>query len=92
MTAGRAIPVVRVPGGPVSLHDYLLTRVLEVVVHGDDVARSIPAMQVTEPPAAALTVRLDVCPELACSRAGSLGALRAFTRGERAQTDPRRVL
>jgi hypothetical protein len=41
---------------------------------------SIPAMQVPEAPASALTVCLDVCLELACSRAGSLGALRGFTR------------
>ena len=37
-------------GGQVPLADYLRTRVLEVVVHGDDVVCSVPGMNVASPP------------------------------------------
>jgi hypothetical protein len=87
-TARRAIPVVRVAGGQVPLCDYLRTRVLEIVVHGDDVACSVPGMDVPDPPAASLEVCLGVCVELARARVGAMGVLRAFTRAERAR--PRR--
>lgn len=40
-SADQAVPVIRLAGGQVSLEDYLRTRVLEVVVHGDDVASSV---------------------------------------------------
>jgi hypothetical protein len=90
--AGRAVPVVRAAGGQVPLADYLRTRVLEMVVHGDDVACSVPDMRAPEPPAASLDVCLDVCMQLACSRTGALGALRAFTRAERAVPEALRVL
>jgi hypothetical protein len=89
--AERAIPVLRVPGGQVPLHDYLRTRVLEVVVHGDDVTCSIPDIQVPEPPAQSTAVCLEVCLELARCRVGSLGVLRALTRAERSQPDALRV-
>jgi hypothetical protein len=92
MAAGRAIRVVRVAGGQGSLDDYLRTRVLEIVVHGDDVACSFPGMLVPDPPDASLRVCFDVCLELARSRAGDLGALPAFTRAERAAHDLLRVL
>ncbi len=92
MPAGRAIPVVRVAGGQAPLDDYLRTRVLEIVVHGDDVACSIPGMRVPDPPDSSLRVCFDLCLELARSRAGDLGALRAFTRAERAERDVLRVL
>jgi hypothetical protein len=91
-SAGRAIPVVRVAGGQVPLRDYLRTRVLEIVVHGDDVACSVPAVQAPEPPAASLEICLGVCLELARSRVGAMGALRAFTRAERARPEALRVL
>jgi len=92
MPADRAVPVIRVAGGQAPLRDYLKSRVLEVVVHGDDVASSVPGLRVPDPPDACLTVCLDVCVELARSRVGGLGALRAFTRGERSQPDTLRVL
>jgi hypothetical protein len=91
-TADRAVPVVRVAGGQVSLQDYLRTRVLEVVVHADDVACSVPGLLVADPPAAAIEISLGVCLEMAQARAGSVGTLRAFTRAERAEPDALRVL
>lgn len=37
-----AAPVVRGPRGPITRDDFVLTRLLELVVHGDDLARSVP--------------------------------------------------
>jgi hypothetical protein len=90
--ADRAVPVVRVAGGRVSLEDYLRTRVLEVLVHADDVACSVPGLLVPDPPPSAIEISLGVCLEMARARAGSVGALRAFTRAERADSDALRVL
>jgi hypothetical protein len=90
--ANRAVPVVRVAGGQVCLQDYLRTRVLEVVVHADDVASSVPGLLVADPPPAAIEVSLGVCLEMAQARAGGVGALRAFTRAERAESDALRIL
>jgi hypothetical protein len=91
-SAERAVPVVRVPGAQVPLRDYLRTRVLEVVVHGDDVACSIPTMSVADPPPDAMEVCLGVCVEMARGRLGDVETLRAFTRGERSEPSGLRVL
>jgi hypothetical protein len=90
--ANRAVPVVRVVGGQVSLRDYLRTRVLEVVVHSDDVVCSVPGLLVADPPPAAIEISLGVCLEMARARAGGVGTLRGFTRTERAEPDALRVL
>jgi hypothetical protein len=90
--AERAVPVIRVAGGQVPLREYLKTRVLEVVVHGDDLVSSVAGLQVADPPADAVAVSLGVCVELARARVGDLGSLRAFTRAERALPDALRVL
>jgi hypothetical protein len=90
--AGRAVAVARIPEGRVTLRAYLATRVLELVVHGDDVVASIPDWEAPPPPPAAVEVALGVCMELARAQAGDLAALRAFTRQERARPDLLRVL
>jgi hypothetical protein len=90
--ANRTVSVVRVAGGKVFLRDYLRTRVLEVVVHADDVACSVPGLLVADPPPAAIEVSLGVCLEMARAHAGGVGALRAFTRAERAEPDALRIL
>jgi hypothetical protein len=90
--ADRAIPVVRVPGGQTQLGDYLRTRVLEIVVHGDDLVCSVDGLDAPDPPATSVDVCLDVCLELARARVGDLGALRAFTRAERSIAEALRVL
>jgi hypothetical protein len=88
----RAVPVIRVAGGQVALGDYLQTRVLEAVVHGDDIVCSVPGLTMPDPPAGAIEVSLAVCVELARARVGDLGTLRGFTRAERAVPDALRVL
>ena len=82
--AGTGRPVVRVAGAQVPLTEYLRTRVVEVVVHGDDVVCSVPGMSVADPPPEAMETCLSVCLEMARARGGDMQALRAFTRRERA--------
>jgi len=89
--ASRAVPVFRVTGACAPLSEYLQTRVLEAIVHGDDVASSVPDLQVPDPPSRAVTTCLDVCLEMARARVGDLDALRAFARVERATPDALRV-
>jgi hypothetical protein len=88
----RAVAVIRVTGGQVPLGDYLRTRVLEVVVHGDDLVCSVPGLVAPDPPGASLDIALEVCLELAEARVGGLAALRGFTRSERALPGALRVL
>jgi hypothetical protein len=92
VSSTRPIPIIRVPGGQVPLCEYLPTRILEVIVHGDDVVCSIPGLRVPDPPPAAVAVSLEVCVELARARVGDLPSLRAFTRAERALPEALRVL
>jgi hypothetical protein len=87
----RAVPVIRVAGAYAPLSEYLPTRILEAIVHGDDVATSVPLLQVPDPPHDAVAVCLNVCMELARARVGDLESLRAFTRVERAIPDALRV-
>jgi hypothetical protein len=86
-SAARPVPVVRVPGGQVPLGQYLRTRVLELVVHGDDVVCSVAGMTVASPPPDTVATCMDVCLELARARTGDFPVLRAFTRRERSEKD-----
>jgi hypothetical protein len=92
LPVGRAVPVLRVRGGTTPLSGYLVTRILELIVHGDDVIASVPALEVPEPPTAAVRACLTLCVELAEARVGGMAALRAFTRAERSAPDVLRVL
>jgi hypothetical protein len=89
--ASRAVPVIRVAGAYAPLSEYLPTRILEAIVHGDDVASSVPGLQVSDPPPATVAASLKVCMELAQARVGDLEMLRSFTRVERAIPDALRV-
>ena len=73
--ASRAVPVIRVVGGQAPLSEYLPTRILEAIVHGDDVVSSVRGLQVPDPPASAVAVCLEVCLELAQARVGDLESL-----------------
>jgi hypothetical protein len=90
--ADRAVSLIRLPDGQLSLRDTLRTRVLELVVHGDDLAASVTGWEPVAPPADAVDVCLTLSLELAVARVGGLSALRAFTRAERAEPDALRVL
>jgi hypothetical protein len=84
--------VARIPGGTSTAADYLPTRVLEVVVHGDDIVASVAGLHHPGPPPEAMDVCLGLCLELARAQSGDVGALRAFTRAERADPGALRIL
>ncbi len=73
--------LVAVTGGKVMrLDDYLATRILEQVVHLDDLARSIDQDPWSMPPAAH-ELAIAVGTDIARHRAGSLAVVRALYRG-----------
>jgi hypothetical protein len=77
--------VIQLPWGPwaLSLDDYLITRLLELAVHCDDLAVSIgvntPAL-----PAGGLDAVTGVLCQLAARRHGQIALIRALSRAERA--------
>lgn len=77
--------LVQVPGAPwlLTLRDFLLTRLVEVVVHTDDLAVSagVPGPQL--PPQATDAV-LTLLTRLAARRHGPAAVLNTLTRAERA--------
>ena len=87
---GRLVSVVNVRRGATRLDTYVRTRVVELVVHGDDLAASVGLAYVAPP--AAVDVTLGVCLELARARSGDLAVVRALVRRERADADVLRVL
>jgi Mycothiol maleylpyruvate isomerase N-terminal domain len=87
----RALPaepdgrVVHLPWGPwsLSLDDFLLTRMMEIAVHCDDLAHSC-GIPTPELPAEVLDPVLALLLRLAVRRHGPVQVLRAFSRAERA--------
>lgn len=65
------------------LDDFLLTRLLEMVVHSDDLASSA-RVATPEIPHAATEVVLGLLTRIAARRHGSTAVLRVFARPERA--------
>jgi uncharacterized protein (TIGR03083 family) len=89
--ANRLVPVWTVAGGATPLTVYVATRVVELVVHADDLASSAGLEPLTVPPEAASTA-IGVFVEMARHRSGDLAVVRAFARRERAGADTLRVL
>jgi hypothetical protein len=78
---------IRVIGGLAIRYDaYLATRIIEVVVHLDDVAASVPGFTPDVSPAA-WDIAIDGSIELARVRHGDAEVLRVMARGERARAD-----
>jgi uncharacterized protein (TIGR03083 family) len=86
----RLVPVLRIEGGAASLSEYLRTRVVELLVHTDDLAASVGTE--IDPPADAASAAFGVFLDLARARAGDVAVLRAFSRRERADPETLRVL
>lgn len=84
LPATPADRTVQLPWGPwsLTLDDFLLTRTLEIAVHGDDLAASV---DIATPvlPAPVLEPVLDLLTRLAVRRHGSTAVLRALSRSER---------
>ncbi|GAA4198831.1 hypothetical protein GCM10022220_00550 [Actinocatenispora rupis] len=83
-----------VPGEPVDrivdvgdwglrVDDFLLTRLMELVVHGDDLAVSV-GVPTPEMPPAATEATIDLLARVAAWRHGPLAVVRALSRTERA--------
>jgi hypothetical protein len=71
---------------PVPLADFLRTRLIELVVHADDLAASIDLTEAPVDPAA-LDVVLAALLDIGRAQHGDIGVLRAMTRGERGRPD-----
>jgi hypothetical protein len=85
------VPVLLVAGGVTSLGTYVVTRIIELVVHGDDIASSVdlPAPQISSQTGSLV---LGALVEIARARCSDLEMIRAFTRRERVDPDALRVL
>ncbi|QNN54197.1 maleylpyruvate isomerase N-terminal domain-containing protein [Nocardioides mesophilus] len=83
--SGDTPPTVRMPWWEwsLSMDDFLLTRMLEVVVHSDDLAVSLD-VPTPEFPRAVVRPVLTLLTTLAVRRHGQPAVLRALTRSERA--------
>lgn len=77
--------VVHLPWGPwsLSLDDFLITRMLEITVHCDDLACSVGVETPTQPSAVVDPV-VALLSQLAVQRHGATAVLRALSRAERA--------
>ena len=69
----------------ITVADFTATRVVELVVHGDDLATSVDAD--FEPPAAAADMAVAVLVSAARANHGDLAVVRALARRERAAAD-----
>jgi len=90
LPADRLVTILQVPDGATTFETYLRTRVVELVVHVDDIATSVGID--VEPPPESVDVAVGVFVELARARSGDLAVIRAFSRAERAAPDTLRVL
>lgn len=87
----RLVTVWTVDDGATRLETYLTTRVIELVVHADDLAASVDLSPPGLPPEVA-SEAVGAFVELARARAGDIAVIRAFTRAERSSPDTLRVL
>lgn len=89
-TLGELLPaqpedrlVVMSDGVSLALDDYITTRLLELVVHCDDLAQSV-GLPTPEMPAAAIRAVIGLLVEVSVARHGWTAVLRALSRQERA--------
>jgi uncharacterized protein (TIGR03083 family) len=87
----RPVPVLQVPNGIAPLDAYLTTRIVELVVHSDDLATSVQLPPLTLPRSVASVV-IGTLIEMARGRSGDLDVIRALSRRERAGEDVLRAL
>ena len=73
------------------LDDYLVTRMIELIVHSDDLAVSV-GLDTPEFPPVAAGLAIDALVGVALLRHGDLAVLRALTRRERDDVEALRVL
>ena len=78
-------------GAPMLLDEYLRTRVIELVVHLDDLTTTLDQESLAISPDA-YRAAIETLFGIACERSGNLAVLRALTRRDRTVGDPLRVL
>ncbi|MEV4399553.1 maleylpyruvate isomerase N-terminal domain-containing protein [Nonomuraea sp. NPDC049607] len=85
LPAEPADRVVRLPwaGWSLLLDDFLLTRVMELVVHSDDLAASV-GIETPELPPAIIEPVVELLARLAVHRHGATAVIRTLSRAERA--------
>lgn len=76
----------------ITLEEYLRTRVVELVVHSDDLALSVGLNDELALATSTSQVAIEIMVELARARHGDLAVLRALTRRERDDVEALRVL
>ncbi len=74
-------------GRCMTIDDYLITRIVEIVIHLDDLACSVPD-PLPAPPGEAVDITLATAVEIAAIRHGHTALLRALTRRERVAEYP----
>jgi uncharacterized protein (TIGR03083 family) len=87
----RLVPVVLGDGRPSRLDDYVATRVVELLVHSDDLAVSAGLPEISMPPTSA-EVAIEALVWVPRVRHGDLAVLRALARRERSNAEILRVL
>ncbi len=88
---GRLVPVVLGDGRPSRLDDYVATRVVELLVHSDDLAVSTGLPEISVPPGSA-DIAIEALVLVARARHGDVAVLRALARRERSNAEILRVL
>jgi len=83
--------VLRQDNTAVSFTDFVVSRLIEVVVHGDDLMASV-GLDTPAPPPSACGLAVEFLVRGAREKAGDLEVLRELTRRERATTDALRAL
>ena len=76
----------------ITLDEYLRTRVVELVLHTEDLALSVDLPEAAEVTPAAATIAINTLVDLARLRHGDLAVLRALARRERDTVNALRVL
>jgi uncharacterized protein (TIGR03083 family) len=90
LSRDHRIPTSRIPDATTTIDVYLVTRLIELAVHGDDLA--VGAGVAWSPPPLAGMLAAEMLLGLAIDRVGSIAVLRAFARAERADSEDLRVL
>jgi hypothetical protein len=85
LTATTVIPTIRIPDGITCLGIYLTTRVVELVIHGDDLASSVGIDW--QPPFRAGALAIGMLVQMANEQHGAVEVLRVLARSERARSD-----
>jgi hypothetical protein len=88
--ADRLVPALSVKGGGMTVLTYVRTRVVELVVHADDLLTSVGVSDI-EIPTPAADVALELMVELARARYGDIEVTRSLARRERAAPESFRV-